>query len=95
MANANRLALRALEMFLQCDAFAEEFTPRTPQEKKMDERDKAAVYEAAEAAVRALKSEPEQPCPYIRGSSEGTHWCALAAQSTDDTALSERLEGKA
>jgi hypothetical protein len=33
----------------------------------------------AAQALRTALAEPEKPCPYIRGSSEGTHWCALAA----------------
>ena len=38
------------------------------------------------AAIKALRNalaEPDKPCPYIRGSGEGTHWCALAAQRTE------------
>jgi hypothetical protein len=34
-------------------------------------------------ALRTALAEPEKPCPYIRGSSEGTHWCALAAQRAE------------
>jgi hypothetical protein len=32
-----------------------------------------------------------EPCPYIRSSAEGTHWCALAEQPTDHRAVM-RLE---
>ena len=35
--------------------------------------------DAAHDALRDALAEPEKPCQYIRGSSEGTHWCALAA----------------
>jgi len=55
--DSKALALKALEMFIQCDAFAEEFTPRTAKEKMRDEAEKEAVYEAAEAAIKALRSE--------------------------------------
>lgn len=55
--DSKALALKALEMFIQCDAFAEEFTPRTAKEKMRDEAEKEAVYEAAEAAIKALKGE--------------------------------------
>ncbi len=34
-------------------------------------------------ALRTALAESETPCPYVRGSSEGTHWCALAAQRTE------------
>jgi len=35
------------------------------------------------SALRTALAEPENPRPYIRGSNEGTHWCALAAQRTE------------
>jgi len=57
MSEATKLALKALEMFVYCDAFAEEFTPRTAKEKMRDDAEKEAVYEAAEAAIKALKGE--------------------------------------
>jgi hypothetical protein len=44
-----------------------------------------AIWRAAlDAAPEAPSAEP---CPYVRGSAEGTHWCALAEQPTDHRAV--------
>jgi hypothetical protein len=40
--------------------------------------------QAWKAALDAAPEAPSaEPCPYVRSSSEGTHWCALAEQPTD------------
>ena len=33
----------------------------------------------AQESLRTQLAKPDVPCPYIRGSDEGTNWCALAA----------------
>jgi hypothetical protein len=45
------------------------------------------TYTQQQAWKAALDAAPEapsaEPCPYVRSSSEGTHWCALAEQPAD------------
>jgi hypothetical protein len=36
-----------------------------------------------------------QPCPYIRNSAEGTHWCALAAQPPDHREVTDEMVQRA
>jgi len=42
--------------------------------------------------IERLRAElAQQRCPYIRSSSEGTHWCALAAQPDHREAMRAAL----
>ena len=42
---------------------------------------------AAMSALRAALAQPEPPCPYVRHGRDGTHWCALAAQSAQPATI--------